>query len=49
MSFVATWKDLEIIVSQREKDKQHTILFTCGIKEKEIKMNLFKKQKKIPI
>ena len=35
MPFAATWMDLEIIilneVSQTEKDKYHTILFTCGI------------------
>ena len=35
MSFAATWIDLEIIilseVSQKEKDKYHMILLTCGI------------------
>ena len=34
MSFVATWKDLEIIilseVSQTQKDKYHMILLICG-------------------
>ena len=34
MSFIATWRDLEIItqseVSQKEKDKYH-ISLTCGI------------------
>ena len=35
MSFVATWKDLEIIilseVSQTQKDKYHMALLICGI------------------
>ena len=35
MSFVATWRDLEIAilseVSQTEKDKYHMISFVCGI------------------
>ena len=35
MPFAATWMDLEMIilseVSQREKDKYHTILIICGI------------------
>ena len=33
--FAATWMDLEVIilskVSQKEKDKHHTILLMCGI------------------
>ena len=36
MPFVATWMQLEIIrlgeVSQKEKDKYHTISLPCGIK-----------------
>ena len=47
MPFTATWMDLEITilskVSQREKDKYHTVLVICGIKKK-ILMNLFVKQ-----
>ena len=35
MPFAATWMDLEIIIlsetSQKEKDKYHLILLTCGI------------------
>ena len=35
MPFAATWMQLEIIilseVSQKEKDKYHTISLTCGI------------------
>ena len=35
MPFAAIWLDLEIIilseVSQKEKDKYHMILLTCGI------------------
>ena len=35
MPFAATWMDLEIItlseVSQKEKDKYHTISLICGI------------------
>ena len=35
MSFAATWMDLEITilseVSQKEKDKYHTISLICGI------------------
>ena len=35
MPFVATWRDLEIIilseVNQTEKDKYHMILLICGI------------------
>ena len=35
MLFAATWMDLEIIilseVSQKEKDKYHTISLICGI------------------
>ena len=35
MPFAATWMDLEIItlseLSQKEKDKYHMILLTCGI------------------
>ena len=35
MLFVATWMDLEIIilseVSQKDKDKYHTISLICGI------------------
>ena len=35
MPFAATWMDLEIIilseVSQKEKDKYHTIALICGI------------------
>ena len=35
MAFAATWMDLESIilseVSQKEKDKYHTISLTCGI------------------
>ena len=35
MPFAAIWMDLEIIilseVSQKEKDKYHTISFICGI------------------
>ena len=35
MPFLATWMDLQIIrvntVSQKEKDKHHTMLLTCGI------------------
>jgi len=35
MPFVATWTDLEMIilseVSQKEKNKYHTIPLTCGI------------------
>ena len=35
MPFAATWMDLEIIipseVSQREKDKYHTISLICGV------------------
>ena len=35
MPFAATWIDLEITilseVSQKEKDKYHMILLTCGI------------------
>ena len=35
MSFAATWMDLEVIVlskvSQKEKDKYHTILLIYGI------------------
>ena len=34
MPFAASWKQLEIIilneVSQKEKDKYHTISLTCG-------------------
>ena len=34
MSFAATWMQLEIIIlseiSQKEKDKYHMILLTCG-------------------
>ena len=32
-------------VSQREKDKYHTISLICGILKKMIQMNLFTKQK----
>jgi len=44
MPFTATWTEQEIIilskVSQKEKDKHHTISFTCGIlKEKRYKSN----------
>ena len=35
MPFAATWMDLEIIilseVSQKEKDKYHTVSLICGI------------------
>ena len=35
MPFASTWMQLEIIirseVSQKEKDKYHVILLTCGI------------------
>ena len=35
MPFAATWMDLEVTVlskvSQKEKDKYHTILLICGI------------------
>ena len=35
MSFAATWMELEILIlseiSQKEKDKCHTILLICGI------------------
>ena len=35
MPFAATWKNLKIIIlskaSQKDKDKYHTISFTCGI------------------
>ena len=35
MPFAATWRDLEMItlseVSQKEKEKYHTIALTCGI------------------
>ena len=31
MSFAATWMDLEIEVSQTEKDKYHMISLICGI------------------
>ena len=45
--FAATWMQLEIIrpgeVSQKEKDKYHTIPLTCGIKNTE-QMNLSMKQ-----
>ena len=38
MPFAATWMDLEIIilseVSQKEKDKYHTISFICGRSKK---------------
>ena len=38
MPFVARWMDLEIIilneVSQKEKDKYHTLLLICGTEKK---------------
>ena len=50
--FVATWMDLEIIiiskVSQREKNKYHTISLICGIIFKMVQMNLVTKWKQTP-
>ena len=44
--FVATWMDLEIItlseVSQKEKDKYHTISFICRILKKETNELIYK-------
>ena len=50
LPFSTTWLDLEYImlskISQKEKDKYHTISLICGIYLKEmIQMNLFTKQK----
>ena len=50
MSFVATWKDLEIIilseVSQTQKDKYYMISLICvELKKKTVQINLVIKQK----
>ena len=49
MPFAATWMDLEVIilseVSQKEKEKYHTISLICGILKKMIQMNLCTKEK----
>ena len=48
MTFAATWMQLEILilreVSQKEKDKYHMILLTCGTKNM-AQRNLSTKQK----